>query len=99
MPPTKQPMLPAPATPIGLSEIVPPCPRLGDSIADFCIRCLSARGRFPLAPLLRGEVKKIGLPCYRHSAPLSFPSGRHPAGENHGFTRRTQRDAAGPARP
>ena len=45
MPPTKQPMLPAPATPIGLSEIIAPFPQIvRDFDSRLAVQCLSKGG-------------------------------------------------------
>ena len=90
MPPTKQPMLPAPATPIGLSgsfRILRRKPGF-DSRLSFA-RPFEAAAR-------RGGV---AAPCNRHGAPLCFAAGRHAAGDDDGLTRCTQRHAERSARP
>ena len=87
MPPTKQPMLPAPAMPIVRPAIISIVTALhGLSIAERAAGAYRARrpGR--------------AAPCNRHRPPLCFDAGLH-GGDDHGFTRRTQRHAERPTRP
>src|SRR6185369_13184668 len=85
MPPTKQPMLPAPAIPIVWPETIrhpPRCTRL--RIAERADRAY--QGRRPAAP------------CNGHGPPLSVARGLR-GGDDHGLTRRTQRHAERATRP
>src|ERR1700686_2676494 len=90
MPPTKQPMLPAPATPIGLSDIIPCAPNL---IRKFDSRLSHS---LPVEPQPRrtSHARLVTAMARRYV----LRAGGY-QGENDGFTRCTQRDAARPARP
>ena len=90
MPPTKQPMLPAPATHDRLDPAIIACLRLtASSDSRLYRRRLAERAR-----------NAACSPCNRHTAPLCFARrGGHSAGDDNGLTRCTQRNAERSARP
>src|SRR5207344_2581752 len=81
IPPAKQPILPAPAPPIGRPAIIP----------RYLCRFDS---RICRPPLLEADAHKdVGgpLPCNRHAAPLcSAARGGQSAGDDDGLTRCTE---------
>ena len=83
MPPTKQPMLPAPAIPIVWPET--------DLLPTRCTGLQNSRA---LGPCLARASPPA--PCNRHT-PVLFHAGL--GGHDHGFTRRTQRHTDGPRGP
>src|SRR5579863_2664719 len=93
MPPTKQPMLPAPATTIGPSGVIL---RYLRQICGSDSRLFTARRLLKLTAAAREKAS----PCNRHTPPLWFARrGGHSAGDDDGLTRRTERNAARSARP